>query len=184
MNSQIPLQLTPITDPEEVQRLESLIQDIVDKPDHLDINWLINRGWVAVPVESASHFSESDAEKLSQAIQSISCEKCFAIATEPLMNFHHCFQVPTTSEGLLDFSWTCSHFNFVLVSEDKSFAVLCTISDYFIIAGTLEFVKHAVSGNIEAARSEFNRFASSNDRWKGRLLAVSKRYEEFLSSGS
>lgn len=78
MNSQIPLQLIPITDPEEVQRLEYLIQDIIDKPGHLNINWLINKG---------GHFDESDAETILQAIQAIGCENCFAVATEPLMDF-------------------------------------------------------------------------------------------------
>jgi hypothetical protein len=176
MTSQNYLQLTPITDPKEVHRLEFMLQDIIDYPGHIKVDWLIKNEWVAVPVESASHFNKSDAEAISHALQTINCKYCFAVATEPLANFTRCFQVPTTSKSLLAFSWECSHFNFVLIPEHRSFAILCTVYDYYIVAGSTKFVKQAVGGNIETARAKFNEFAS-DEFWEGRLLEVAQKYQ-------
>ena len=172
--------LTSIIDPKDIHKLDLVIQDIIDSPGHLKVDWLINNKWIAVPVESASHFNIIDAEVISHALQTINCEYCFAIATEPFANFPRHFQVSTTSEALLNFSKQCSHFNFVLIPEDLSFAILCTVYDYYIVTGSSKFVKQAVGGSLEVAQTKFNEFASDNC-WKGRLLEVAKRYKGISS---
>ena len=155
MNSYIPLPFSPINDQRQCSNL-LLTQDIVDKPGHLNTDWLLNNKWALCLVESASHFDKSDADKISHALKIIGCEKCFAVATEHLDNFPHCFQLSATSEGLLDFSDECGHLNFVIVPKNRSFAILCTVYDYFIVAGNLEFVNCAVGGDMKAARAKFN----------------------------
>jgi len=175
-------EIQPITDPDEVQRIQSLIEDVIDKPGHFKMERLVNKGWVVVPVESHSHFNEIGAEQLSQAMRSSGYEECFAIATEPLLDFPACFRVNTSKEGLMDFSWKCSHFNFVLIPEDRGVGVLCTVYDYFLVGGKGEFVRKAVGGSIKAAREEFNELAS-DDWWEGRLLEVARRYESLSSVG-
>jgi hypothetical protein len=154
--------LTSIFDPKKINRLDLMIQDIIDSPGNFKVDWLIHNKWIAVPVESASHFNRSDTEIISHALQTINCAYCFAIATEPLANFNRYFQVSTTSEGLLTFSKQCSHFNFVLIPEDLSFAILCTVYDYYVVAGSSKFVEQVVGGSIEVARTRFNKFASDD----------------------
>src|SRR6266404_7984418 len=99
-----PGHIQPVTDPAKVKEAMSLIKDVVDKPWHLTMEWLARCRWAAVPVESASHFDEKDAELLSQAAASVNCYECLAAATEPLENTILCYRVPTTQEGFLEFS--------------------------------------------------------------------------------
>ncbi|HXD91556.1 MAG TPA: hypothetical protein VNU00_10915, partial [Candidatus Binataceae bacterium] len=93
--------------------------------------------------------------------------------------FPNCFLVPTTERGLLDFSWECSHFNFVLMPSDRSATVLCTVYDYFLVAGPQHFVTLALGGAIEAARKEFDEEAV-DPCWEGRLQRVAERYRSAL----
>jgi hypothetical protein len=174
MTKQMPLQ--PITDEREAQRLQSLINEMGDGSIHLDADWIINNRWIAIPVESASHFAEEQAKMLSRAMQGFGHTECFAVATEPLENFPLCFRVLTTTEGLLEFSYDCGDFSFVLVPENRSFAILCTDAGYFIVGGRREFATQAIGGDLNTARAEFYDFAS-DDFWEGWMLTIARKYE-------
>jgi len=157
----------------------SLIKDVVDKPWHLTMEWLARCRWAAVPVESASHFDEKDAELLSQAAASVNCYECLAAATEPLENTILCYRVPTTQEGFLEFSYETTALNYVLLPEDRSFAVLCTSEDYYIVAGPRDFVTKAVGSSIETAREKFLQFAADQfwpEAERKNFIAVAERY--------
>jgi hypothetical protein len=171
------MHMMPITDQREVEQIESLKRGLVDEPAHLNLEWIRRKGWTAVPVESALHFSDADAGFLAQAFQAMECPEVFAIATEPLANFPNCLVVTTSNEGLLEFSRDCAHFNFVLLPGDRSAAVLCTVYDYFIVAGPSSFVSRAVGGDIAAAQARFDEVAS-DPWWKGRLLKISANYRQ------
>jgi hypothetical protein len=174
--------IEPITDPVEIDRLALLVEEVVEKPFHLRPEWLRKNRLAAVPVESASHFYEREAEWLAQAARSIGCGECFAVATEPLENTVLCYRVPATQEAFLAFSRECFSLNYVLIPEDRSFAVLCTSEDYYVVAGSQSFVTKAAGSGIDTARKMFLRAANDitlpgADR--ERLLAVAKRYEPF-----
>lgn len=174
--------IKPITDPAEVARAISLIEDIVDKPWHLKLGWLKEHGWAAVPVESASHFFEREAEWISEAARSLGCYECLAVATEPLLPTEMCYRVATTQEGLLEFSRVTGSLNYVLIPEDRSFAVLCTSEDYFIVAGPRDFVAKAVGTSIPTARKMFLRFADDplwQEPERKHLITVAERYKDF-----
>lgn len=177
MNKQLTIE--PLTDPAEVSRLMSLIEEVVDKPWHLKMDWLARHKWAAVPVESASHFDETDAELLAEATTSIGCQECYAVATEPLLPEELCYEVRTTKEGLLDFSTQCFSLNYVLIPEDRSFAILCTSEDYYIVAGPRDFVTKAVGSSLETAREKFMQFAT-DQAWpeaeRKNFIAVAERY--------
>lgn len=179
MNRELIIKL--VTDPAEVSRAMALIEPVVEKPWHLRMDWLTTHKWVAVPVESASHFEERDAELLANAAVSIGCEECSAVATEPLLPEELCYTVPTTKKGFLDFSRQCFSLNYVLISEDRSFAVLCTSEDYYIVAGPRDFVIKAVGSSIETARKMFLSFADDRT-WppseRRRLVGVAERYAD------
>jgi hypothetical protein len=171
------MHIMPITDQREVEQIESLKRVLVDEPAHLNLEWIRQKGWIAVPVESALHFSDADAGFLAQAFQAMECPEVFAIATEPLANFPNCFVVTTSTDGLLEFSRNCGHFNFVLLPGDRSAAVLCTVYDYFLVSGPSSFVGRAVGGDIAAARARFDEVAS-DPWWEGRLLKISANYRQ------
>lgn len=174
--------IEPINAPNKVEEAMSLIEDIVDKPWHLNVQWLASHRWAAVPVESASHFDEKDAELISQAAASMGCSECLAVATEPLENSILCYRIPISQEGFLEFSRETTALNYVLSPEDRSFVVLCTSEDYYIVAGPREFVTKAVGTSIYKARQRFLKFG--NDQFwpeseRTRLIAVGQKYEPY-----
>jgi hypothetical protein len=168
--------VVPIVDHHECSKLEELIKPLLESPAHLNPAWVKQHGWVAVPVESAAHFANEDASRLAKAMQAAAVLSCFAAATEPLENFPHCFTVDATTEGLLAFSRECAHFNFLLSPASLSFAVLCTVFDYFIVAGPQAFVENALGCDIDKARARFLEYASNSGDFE-RLVKVLRHYE-------
>ena len=177
--------IEPITDPGKVAEAMSLIEDIVDKPWHLNVQWLASHQWAAVPVESASHFDERDAELISQAAASMGCSWCLAAATETLENSILCYRIQISKKGLLEFSRETTALNYVLLPEDRGFAVLCTSEDYYIVGGPREFVTKAVGTSIDEARQMFLKFADDQfwpESERKRLIAVAQKYELYNHS--
>jgi hypothetical protein len=97
--------------------------------------------------------------------------------TEPVGDFPSCYRVATTEQALLEFSETTWMFFFMLISADRSCAVLCTKNDYYLVGGSLPFVT-AASGNIAEAVAAFASFAESRPLpvMKSLLCEVSSRY--------
>ncbi|MCP9496889.1 MAG: hypothetical protein MSG64_20925 [Pyrinomonadaceae bacterium MAG19_C2-C3] len=174
--------IEPVIDQAQVEHAMSLIEDVVEKPHHLRSEWIDQHRWAAVPVESASHFHEREAEWLSKAAAEVGCYECLAVATEPLLPTEMCYRVPMTQEGLLDFSWKCAGLNYVLIPEDRSFAVLCTSDDYFIVAGQGDFVTKAIGSSIPTARKMFLRFGDDplwQEPERSHLVKVAEKYEQY-----
>ncbi|MCA1619583.1 MAG: hypothetical protein LC795_09800 [Acidobacteria bacterium] len=159
-----------------------LIEGVVERPYHLNPEWLRARGASAVPVESAYHFDGADAAQLASAFRGQGHLECFAVATEELAAEPPCYVVPTTREGLLSFSRKCGQFNYALVTKTRDAAVLCTSEEYFVVAGPERFVAEAVGASVAEARGKFMDFAGQKD-WPPRLreflLGVHHRYAEF-----
>ncbi|MFM6348108.1 MAG: hypothetical protein ACKPFK_23645 [Dolichospermum sp.] len=174
--------IEPINESAKLEESFALIVDLVDKPEDIRLDWLKDHNWAAVPVEGACHFNEYDADNLAKALSFINCHSCLAVATEPLKNSTLCYKVKTTKEGLLAFSWECGSFDFVIISEDKTFAIMCTVNDYYVVAGQRDFVTVAVGGSILEARQKFLHFIQ-DDSWENKtkkhLLEVFHRYENF-----
>jgi len=160
----------------QIRKLRELIKPMLEPPGHLNTNWLKQNNWIAVPVESGSHFDDDDARLLAQAMQSAGFSSCLAVATELLEHFPPCFNVETTKEGLMVFGHECAHFNFVLTPASPSFAVLCTVFDYFVVSGSFAFVESALGCSLEAARARFLQFARDSHESQ-RLADVAARYE-------
>jgi hypothetical protein len=173
--------LVAITDGSEVKTITRLKQHVIEEPAHINLSWLSEKRWIVVPRPSACHFNDADANLLSRALIEAQCLQLFAIATEPLASFPNCFAVTTSKDGLLAFSHECAHFNFVLMPADRSAVILCTVYDYFLVAGPTKFVRRAIGGDIEKAWEDFEREAL--DPWsEGRLQKVADRYRTFSGS--
>lgn len=171
-------ELLTVTDREQIGRLDRLLKTTLDGPEHLRIEYLRLRGWVAVPFESALHLDEADADRIATAATKLRYHDCNAIPTESLAGLLR-YRVPITPLGLLEFSKKCSHFKYLLVPDGESFAILCSTDGYCVVAGPKHFVESALGKSIEAARDDFRRFVSA-ETWEPlrRLLSgVARRYE-------
>jgi hypothetical protein len=166
--------LPPCTDAELRNRMLQRLGPIVENRVHLNLNWLADKGFSAIPWVSASHLNPEMAKTLSEALLSRGWRECFALATEPLNENMRCFKVETTANGLMDFERTCAHFNFILLPTDESFAVLCTTDDYIVVAGPADFVSSAC-GDAAATLAEFDEFAGDDPN----LQSVAKRYQAY-----
>jgi hypothetical protein len=101
------------------------------------------------------------------------------VATEPLESAPVCFRVPTTEEGLRELNEAIQDFYFILLPEDRSWAVVCTKDDYYLVGGPLRFVLLALGTSIGEARADFVGFAEStrHQRMSSGLRDVAARYE-------
>ncbi|MDY6784118.1 MAG: hypothetical protein SW833_16485 [Cyanobacteriota bacterium] len=115
-------------------------------------------GWVAVPVESADHFSESEEERLLSVTQKNGYEKLIAILFEDLKNFPPVSTIPTTAEGIAELNWEFSHFWLALFAGEPDWVIIGTKSNYFIVAGSPDFVRDFLGCEINDAFSEFYEF--------------------------
>jgi hypothetical protein len=171
--------IEPVTDAISLARARALLAGVIESRNHLRSACLASRGWIAVPVESASHFDRDDAYRLAAALQDANVRECFAVATEERRNTPACYRVAPSADGLLAFSWECSSFNFALVSDNRSSVVLCTSDGYYLVAGPAIFVRRAVGGDLLEARASFERFARDAS-WpapvRNALLLVAERY--------
>ena len=172
--------LQPIADTQGVRQAKGLIADLIDGPWDFNREWLLRNRWVAVPVESSDHFDEDAIGRLSAALQVAGHNECLAVATEPLENIPFCFRVSTSAEGLRALNKAAWFFNFVLFPEDCSCALLCTKSEYYLIAGPKDLVISALGTDLETARLAFR---ASVEDWlietmKAGLRAVAERYED------
>lgn len=172
-------QLQPIESEAEVRRLQVLTDDVIENPNDFKSEWLCDRRWTVVPIDSADHFTETDTSLLAAAFFEAGHCECFAVATEPLTNTPLCYKVRTTKEGLAEFNSVVWAFQFILIPEDRSCAVLCTKDNYYLVGGSLAFVRTAVGGDIAKARAGFLAFTERETipLLREGLRGIAKRYE-------
>jgi hypothetical protein len=169
--------LIVISHPDETVAAKRLKLGLVEEPADLSLTWLGQHRWTVVPVESGCHFDKTQAQRLARGFSSVGLSRVYALATEPVHPFAD-YIAETSEAGLLEFSWVCSHFYYVLLPRDRSAAVLCTVNDYYLVAGPADFVGVAVGGDIASAWEEFDESAA-DPMWEGQLLKVAQRYRQF-----
>jgi len=153
--------LRPVHDATTVDAFKRAYVPLIES-GHLSRKVLAARAWIAVPVESGCHFTPADAERMAHAMREDGLETCIAMLTETLVGIEPMVAVPTTVEGLLEFSWLYGHFGWVLGATSPTWAVLCTVEDYYVIAGPKSFVMRALGESVDAGRTAFARFAEQS----------------------
>jgi len=163
----------------DVRRMQALLVDVIEDSGNFKPEWIASRDWIVVPVESADHFGKQDIQYLAAAFRIAGYDEFVAMATEPLENTPISYRVPATEEGLRELNESIRNFQFILLPEDKSCAVLCTKDDYYLVGGPLPFVLLALKVSIAQARTDFVRFAENTRHVQMRrgLLDVAARYE-------
>jgi len=175
--------LVRVANKKSVDRLKSLVTEMIDDPEHLSIPYLKSHDWIAIPVESSLHFNQLDTIQISRAAAEMGCEEGFAILTESLNNVGNCYKVRLSPTGLTEFSNECGHFNFAILPKNGSFIILCTLEEYFLVGGPKKFIDKYLGVNIsiEKAMEDFKAFAEHNS-WpvyiKSHLLTISKKYRQ------
>jgi len=150
----------PLNDSALISLLRRRAEALVNEDDAFRVEAIHERGWAVVPVESALHFDQDDATRLATAIGHIA-EEVYAVAVEGLHDVQAVYRVRATREGLLSFSAECGLFTYLLIpSESDRFAVLCSVADYYLVAGSEEFVEEANGADIITAYSSFEKFAT------------------------
>ena len=177
--------LTAIEADADVQRARMLIADMIEDSGNFRPEWIAGRDWTVVPVQSADHFGKKDIEHLAAAFRITGYGEFLAVATEPLENTPVCYKVPTTEDGLRELNEAIRDFYFILLPEDRSWAVVCTKDDYYLVGGPLPFVLLALKTPIAQARADFLGFAENTRHPKMRsgLIGVATRYEGTGPSG-
>lgn len=159
---------------------------MLDGPEAFRLDYLAGKGWAVVPVESASHFAARDVNLLSAALQGLGVDSCFAIITDEITQGPFAYRIPATEEGLRGFDRELFGLNALLVPEEESCAILCTVDEVYLVAGPRSFVSAAVGGDIAQARRDFLSFASA-EFWpaelRGFLTDVVSRYASFEGCG-
>jgi hypothetical protein len=175
--------LEAIRSSSEIARLQALVGQVIDRPNHLSLDWLTRQGWDAVPTESASYFVERTASRLANACQLLGQTECYAIATEPVKNAPLVYRLSTETDALLEFGEMAYPMLYVLVPENLEFAVLLT-PDYELVAGPHPFVVSVLGTTVAEARSHYAAFFTS-DKWSDEnrhwFESVIQRYQRFGS---
>ena len=122
--------------------------------------------WVAVPSESASHFTRLHIARLTGAFAGH--PGAFAIAMEPLRHMARVFSLVPDEAGLTAFNRACSHFNYAIVTEDHSSIVICSTGDFLVTIGSPRFVTDAIGSTIAEAFDAFEAYAMN---WKCAVMA-------------
>ncbi len=172
----------PINDGEDVRLLQESIHLLVRPECQFKSKWITQHRWVVVP--RIEHIDHEEARLISLAARNFGHESCVAVRNEDLANVPACYHVPTTIQGIWEFSDICTllgFFSFVLMPRDRSFAVLTSSAgDYYLIGGDTNFVEEAVGTSIATARKDFEQYANNHEiREIGTmLLKMARRYYE------
>lgn len=170
--------LQRITSPETLSRLHDERSILLADAASFNRRTLQDRGWVVVPVQSGFHFDTGDAERLSAALAPVTTE-VHAVLAEALRHATPGYVFPPTPHGFSQFSAECGLFAYLITSLHlrTEFAILCTVDDYYLVAGKAPIVTAAVGGSLDDAFDSFDEF-TSDEEWpesvRKHLLTVSQ----------
>jgi hypothetical protein len=167
----------------ERKELLKMVDDLIERPDKIKSSILLKNHWVALPMESGSHFDEKQAEKIAEALSALKVKIVYAIQSELWDNSElEIYKFIPTKEEILNFSANSRSSYFVLFSKELSFLIVCSVYDFFVVAGTKEFVTKSSGNDLEASRKQFLNFAQDsywdNDD-KAQFMKVYNYYIDF-----
>jgi hypothetical protein len=155
--------LRPINDSRDIDIARRSLQKVVAYADNTSLKIVKRDRWVAIPVESGYHFSDTDQRKLLHAIVQNGDRNIIALPLEDLGDFPQVFEVTPTAKGMEAFNRAFGHFNFTLANKSVSWVVICTTSEYFVVMGMPDFVMTVLGSELEDAFSRFSEFASDTN---------------------
>jgi hypothetical protein len=173
--------MTPLTDRGKLEECLALVRQAIADEAHgdqtlstdFDVQWIRERGWKVVPVESAARLPDDDIPRLVNVLGEAGSHGCLVVATEDLGPLPRCYVVSLCESDIRELNRTLGLFRFLLVDTAGQWAISCT-EWYNLFAARADLLARMLGGSIDEARGTFHRFAS--EAGGGRLLAVAQRY--------
>ena len=162
--------------------IRNSLNEIIDQQINFNIDWIKKNNFAVVPIESSCHFNDEDANLIAKAIEYLSINECYVCNPDKLGLYNECYQFEISKENILILSSKFAHRNCVILPENFSFVILCTVEDYYLLCGTNNFVSIAVGGNILNAKKQFLDFALDkfwNKYDRDFFYNIYKKYEPF-----
>lgn len=122
-------------------------------------------GWIAVPIES--NFDLEFEVRLQQMLSEQGTQSIFAVLIETPETKPVAYKIPTTLDGIDEFHLVCGASNCALFAEDLDWVVVCTIDDYYIVAGREPIVLQLLGTSRDRAFANFEAYIEnfSNLNW-------------------
>lgn len=149
-----------VQDEMEVKKRRILISEMMADRSQFRSEWVHDKGWRVVPVETGMSFSEDDIKNIVSGLKGFGCSECFAIATEALEPLPMCYSLEVTEEDFREFNRECGLFWFLITDDQRSWAISCN-NTYNLFAGEPELLEAVLGKSIEDARAEYLSFATS-----------------------
>ena len=143
--------------------LKDWITHVVDSKSHLDLDHIRSHQWTVVPVESGSHFDDSDISNIVSAVRSTGNKELNAFLIEDANGIDSHLKFKADDVGFQYFNLKYGHFNYAICPDDCSFVIVCSISDYYLLVGKQEFVESALGKPIIESRKEFDEFVKDSE---------------------
>jgi hypothetical protein len=149
--------------------------------------------WIAVPVESNGHFDLEFQVRLQQTISEQGSQNIFAILIETPETEPVAYKIPNTREGIAEFNLVCGALNCALFTQELNWVIICTVDDYYIVAGQEPLVFQLLLANQDRAFAEFEVYVKNinwpepiGDRVKKHLSCVQSVLNDYkhLQTGS
>jgi hypothetical protein len=177
--------IQPVRESELIDKVRQLAAVVVVGTGDVNRDWVMDKHWVVVPVESEDHFSGVAISRIEAGCRDVS-GRCFALITEEVYNIDSCFVVPCEVEALEEINNALALFPFVLVPEDLSWCIVCSKEDYYLVAGPSMFVETALGMSISAAQEAYRKSASEwvLEKQKQFHLSVAARFEELTRAAT
>jgi hypothetical protein len=154
----------------ERTRIRSLLAEVLNSERFPEILLRKRRSWVAVPMESSSHFDQETITILADAIRREGSEIFYAVALEKLEDFPEVIVFPAVQQGVDLFNSLCSHFNFAIFSASLNWVYVCTTDGYYIVVGEVGFIQSAYNQEIYKLLEDFERYIDRSGSRTSTLL--------------
>lgn len=165
-----------IEDELEVKKYRELVSEMTVDRIQFRPEWVHQKGWKVVPVETGMSFSEEDIKNIVSGLRRLGFSQCFAIATEALDPLPMCYALEITEEDFREFNRNCGLFLFFITDEQQSWAISCN-NNYNLFAGNPELLEAMLGKPIDEAREEYLSFATMLAKEPDEpLLRVAKHY--------
>jgi hypothetical protein len=149
-----------IQDEMEVKRRRTLVSEMTADRGQFRSEWVHDKGWKVVPVETGMSFSKDDIKNIVSGLRGFGHSECFAIATEALEPLPICYSLEITEGDFQEFDRECGLFWFLITDEQRSWALSCN-NTYNLFAGPPNLLEAMLGKSIENARAEYLSFATS-----------------------
>jgi hypothetical protein len=183
--------MTPITQPDQVDRYRELASKMMLAQDECEFNfeWVRDHGWKVVPKEAAARLPKDDLSRLTSVLSANGYSSCIAIITEAgylqplgptnrlLGDMPTCYRISVNEADFQSVNGELGLFRFLLTDEERSWAISCN-EWYNLYAGKPDLVAALVGEPIEQAHHEFFEFASELAKGNSDepLMQIARRY--------